>query len=58
MGSEFVALSLPPMVIMGLIVFFHLVGGCFMDAFALIVLTVPILLPSSVSTRIPRRSLQ
>jgi len=34
------------MVIIGLIVFFHLVGGCFMDAFAMIVLTVPILLPT------------
>jgi C4-dicarboxylate transporter DctM subunit len=39
-------LRLPPMVIMGLIVFLHLIGGCFMDAFALIVLTVPILLPT------------
>ena len=39
-------LRLPRMVIMALIVFFHLIGGCFMDAFALIVLTVPILLPT------------
>jgi C4-dicarboxylate transporter DctM subunit len=38
-------LDLPPMVIMGLIVFVHLIAGCFMDGFALIVLTVPILLP-------------
>jgi TRAP-type C4-dicarboxylate transport system permease large subunit len=38
-------LSLPPMMIMGVIVLFHLVGGCFMDGFGLIVLTVPIMLP-------------
>jgi C4-dicarboxylate transporter DctM subunit len=39
------ALPIPPMAIMGLIVLLHLIGGCFMDGFALIVLTVPILLP-------------
>ena len=38
-------LSLPPMIIMGIIVLFHLIGGCFMDGFGLIVLTVPIMLP-------------
>lgn len=38
-------LEMPSMVIMALIVFVHLIGGCFMDGFALIVLTVPILLP-------------
>lgn len=38
-------LDLPPMAVMAIIVFIHLVGGCFMDGFALIVLTVPILLP-------------
>lgn len=38
-------LDLPPMMIMALIVLIHLIGGCFMDGFALIVLTVPILLP-------------
>lgn len=38
-------LDLPPMVIMAIIVLVHLIGGCFMDGFALIVLTVPILLP-------------
>jgi C4-dicarboxylate transporter DctM subunit len=38
-------LDFPPMVIMGLIVLLHLVGGCFMDGFGLIVLTVPIMLP-------------
>lgn len=39
-------LRLPSMVIIGLIVLLHLIGGCFMDAFAMIVLTVPILLPT------------
>jgi C4-dicarboxylate transporter, DctM subunit len=38
-------LNFPPMVIMGLIVLLHLIGGCFMDGFGLIVLTVPIMLP-------------
>jgi C4-dicarboxylate transporter, DctM subunit len=39
-------LSLPPVFIMGFIVFIHLIGGCFMDGLALIMLTVPILLPT------------
>ena len=39
-------LDMSPMMIMGLIVLLHLIGGCFMDGFALIVLTVPILLPT------------
>ncbi|MCF8094501.1 MAG: TRAP transporter large permease, partial [Desulfobacteraceae bacterium] len=38
-------LNLPPMIIMGIIVLIHLIGGCFMDGFGLIVLTVPIMLP-------------
>lgn len=38
-------LALHPMLIMGIIVLLHLVGGCFMDGFGLIVLTVPIMLP-------------
>ncbi len=38
-------LDLPPMAIMGIIVLLHLIGGCFMDGFGLIVLTVPIMLP-------------
>ena len=38
-------LDWPPMMIMAVIVLIHLIGGCFMDGFALIVLTVPILLP-------------
>ncbi len=38
-------LHLSPMLIIAIIVLIHLIGGCFMDGFALIVLTVPILLP-------------
>ena len=39
------SLSIPPMAIIGIIACLHLIGGCFMDAFALIVLTVPIVYP-------------
>jgi len=38
-------LALPPFAIMGLIIFVYLVGGCFIDALALIMLTVPIFFP-------------
>ena len=40
-----VGLDMPPMAIMGLIIFVYLVGGCFMDALGLILLTVPIFFP-------------
>lgn len=44
--SEWVGgLSLPPAAIMGLIVLMYLLGGCFMDALALITLTIPIIYP-------------
>jgi len=44
--SEWVGgLPLPPAAIMGLIVLLYLAGGCFMDALALITLTVPIIYP-------------
>jgi C4-dicarboxylate transporter DctM subunit len=44
--SNWVAgLPLPSMAIMGLIILMYLVGGCFMDALALITLTVPIIFP-------------
>jgi tripartite ATP-independent transporter DctM subunit len=39
------ALPLPPMAIMGIIIFIYLIGGCFMDAMALVVLTVPVIFP-------------
>jgi C4-dicarboxylate transporter, DctM subunit len=39
-------LPLPPIFIMLLIVLIHIIGGCFMDGLALIMLTVPILYPT------------
>jgi len=42
-------LPLPKALIMILIIFIHLIGGCFMDGLAMIMLTVPILLPTVVS---------
>jgi tripartite ATP-independent transporter DctM subunit len=39
------ALPLPPMLIMMVIILIYLIGGCFMDGFALIMLTVPIFFP-------------
>ncbi|OEU44793.1 MAG: C4-dicarboxylate ABC transporter permease [Desulfobacterales bacterium S7086C20] len=39
------SLSLPSSVIMVIIILIYLFGGCFMDAFALIMLTVPIFAP-------------
>jgi C4-dicarboxylate transporter DctM subunit len=38
-------LPLHPMAIMGVIVLIYLVGGCFMDSMALVVLTVPVIYP-------------
>jgi len=38
-------LPLSPTVILGIICLFYLVGGCFIDAMALVVLTVPIVYP-------------
>ena len=44
--SEWVGgLPLPPAAIMAIIVILYLLGGCFMDALALITLTVPIIYP-------------
>jgi len=42
-------LPLPPWGIMGVIIFIYLVGGCFMDSLALILLTIPIFFPVAVS---------
>ena len=39
------SLPLPPMAIVGVIVIIYLLGGCFMDAMALVVLTVPVFYP-------------
>lgn len=41
-----VGLPLPPMAIMGVIILIYLLGGCFMDALALITLTIPIFYPA------------
>ena len=38
-------LPLPPAAVMGVIVLLYLLGGCFMDALALITLTIPIFYP-------------
>ncbi|MCG8473096.1 MAG: TRAP transporter large permease [Desulfobacterales bacterium] len=38
-------LALPPYAVIGLIVLVYLIGGCFIDALALIMLTVPIFYP-------------
>ncbi len=42
-------LALPPAVIIFLIILLHLIGGCFMDGLAMIMLTVPILLPTVIA---------
>jgi len=43
------SLPIPPIGIIAIISILHLLGGCFMDAFALIVLTVPIIYPLVIS---------
>ena len=42
-------LPLPPWAIMGVIVFIYLIGGCFMDSMAMIMLTIPIFYPVALS---------
>ncbi|MHB8125232.1 MAG: TRAP transporter large permease [Desulfitobacteriaceae bacterium] len=44
------SLSLPPFAIMGMILIIYLILGCFIDALALILLTVPIFYPVVVKT--------
>jgi C4-dicarboxylate transporter DctM subunit len=39
------SLPFPPMAIMGVLIFIYFIGGFFMDAMALIVLTIPIFFP-------------
>jgi C4-dicarboxylate transporter DctM subunit len=39
------SLPLPPHAIIGVIIFVYLIGGCFMDALAMIMLTIPIFFP-------------
>lgn len=42
-------LGLPPTLVMGMIIFGYLIGGCFMDSLAMVTLTVPILFPLVLS---------
>lgn len=42
-------LGLPPTVVMAMIIFGYLIGGCFMDSLAMVTLTVPILFPLVLS---------
>ena len=42
-------LPIPPVATMAAIIFIHFIGGCFMDSFALIVLTIPIVFPVVIS---------
>ncbi|HBV87219.1 TRAP transporter large permease [Desulfosporosinus sp.] len=44
------SLSLPPFAIMGMILFIYFILGCFIDALALILLTIPIFFPVVVDT--------
>jgi len=44
------ALSFPPFVIMGIILLIYLLLGCFIDALALVLLTIPIFYPVVVNT--------
>ncbi|OEU82845.1 MAG: C4-dicarboxylate ABC transporter permease, partial [Desulfobulbaceae bacterium C00003063] len=37
--------DLPPILILGMVVFVYFIGGCFMDSLALVMLTVPIFFP-------------
>jgi len=50
MLSNWIAhLPLPPTLIMIIIVIIHIIGGCFMDGLAMIMLTVPILFPTVIA---------
>ncbi|WP_347489569.1 TRAP transporter large permease [Desulfoscipio sp. XC116] len=44
------ALPLPPFAVMAIILFIYLVLGCFIDALALVLLTIPIFYPIAVNT--------
>jgi tripartite ATP-independent transporter DctM subunit len=44
-----VGIDLPPLVVMGMILVVYMIGGCFMDALGLILLTVPIFFPVALS---------
>ena len=44
-----VGLPLPPWAIMLVVMFFFLIGGCFMDALGMIMLTIPIFYPVAIA---------
>jgi len=44
------SLDLPPFVVMAIILFIYLILGCFIDALAMILLTIPIFYPIAVDT--------
>ncbi|HBX24487.1 MAG TPA: TRAP transporter large permease [Desulfotomaculum sp.] len=44
------ALALPPFMVMGIVLLIYLVLGCFIDALALVLLTIPIFYPVVVTT--------
>lgn len=44
-----VQLPVPPWAVMGIIMFVYLIGGCFMDALALVILTIPVFYPVIVA---------
>jgi len=44
------ALALPPFVVMGIVLLIYLILGCFIDALALVLLTIPIFYPVVVTT--------
>lgn len=44
------SLALPPFAIMGMVLFIYLILGCFIDALALVLLTIPIFYPIVVGT--------
>ncbi len=48
LASWVAGLSLPSWAIMGVIIVIYLIGGCFIDALALILLTIPIFFPVAV----------
>jgi C4-dicarboxylate transporter DctM subunit len=43
------ASNMPPIAIMAVIILVHLIGGCFMDAFAMVVISIPIIYPVVLS---------
>ncbi|MBA7660988.1 C4-dicarboxylate TRAP transporter large permease protein DctM [subsurface metagenome] len=45
LGDWVGGLPLPPIAIMGVIIFLYFIGGFFMDSLALVVLTIPIIFP-------------